>query len=168
MALPPQGAKNGPHSSPSSSLAAGQGNSSAHGPAAVTNQPPAQTEPTIRRWIEELEEAIVVLDEGIIVETNSRAPALFGRQAGTIQGWHLRELVTEESVMRLALFLEYDDPEPALVLGVRQDRRAFPLQMKAVASIIADGRRLRVTSLVRCGAVERPSDTTSIPPPEPA
>lgn len=165
MMLPPQGAKNGPDSSPSPGFAAGQGNSSDRGLVPTTNRQPAQSQPTIRRWIEELEEAIVVLDEGIIVENNSRAPALFGRQAGAIQGWHLKELVTEESLMRLTLFLEYDDPEPALVLGVRQDHRAFPLQMKAVASIIADGRRLRVTSLARCGAVERPPDTTSIPPP---
>ena len=107
-----------------------------------------------------MEEAILVLDSGVIVESNHRAPALFGRSAGAILGLHLKELVTSESVMRLAEFLEFDDSEPAVVLGMRQDDRAFPLQLRAIASIINGGRRLRVTSLSRCGAVERAVDTT--------
>jgi len=63
---------------------------------------------------------------------------------------HVKELVTNESLMRLAQFLETDDPEPAAVLGLRQDDRTFPVQLKAVASIISGGRRLRVTLLMRC------------------
>jgi hypothetical protein len=119
-------------------------------PLPANGSEPAQSEPTIRRWIEELEEPVVVLDSGIIVETNSRAHALFRMQAGTMVKLHINKLVTEESLMRLADFLEFDDHEPAVVLGLRQDRRTFPLQLKSMASIICNGRRLRVTSLSRC------------------
>jgi len=133
-------------------------------PASADNLESVQSEPTIRRWIEGLEESVVVLESGKIVEANSRAPMLFGRSVGEIVGLHLKELVSHESLMRLVHFLEFDDPEPTLVLGLRQDRRTFPLQLKAVASIIGEGRRLRVTLLTRCGAVEKPANRTTAPP----
>ena len=162
MSLPPQqGAMSSPPDAPSPGFATGYAQSN-HAPSASEAElGPVRSEPTIRRWIEELEEAIVVLDSGVIVESNSRAPSLFGRQEDrAILGCHIKDLVTEESLMRLANFLEFDDPEPAMVLGRRQDRRTFPLQLKAVASIIGNGRRLRVTSLNRCGAIDRAGEGT--------
>jgi len=158
--LSQQGAMNSPSDPLSPGLATGQAQCSDAPSASEAEPGSVQSEPTIRRWIEELEEAIVVLDSGVIVETNSRAPSLFGRVDGAIRGCHIKDLVTEESLMRLAHFLEFDDPEPALVLGRRQDHRTFPLQLKAVASIIGNGRRLRVTSLNRCGAIDRAGEGT--------
>ena len=128
-------------------------------PVSAASLESVRSDTTIRRWIEELEESIVVLDSGIIVAANNRAPTLFNRSVGAIMGLHFKELVTNESLMRLLHFLEFDDPEPALVFGLRQDDRTFPLQLKSVASIVGGSRRLRVTMLTRCGAVERAVDT---------
>ena len=168
MSLPPQGEVNGSPSPPPSGFAkgfaTGARGAAAHAAESDATEQSVPSESTIRRWIEELEEAIVVLDEGIIIETNRRAPSLFGRQVGAIRGCHIKELVTEESLIRLAHFLEFDAPEPAQVLGLRQDHRTFPLQLKAVASIIAEGRRLRVTALTRCGAIERLPGQQTLPP----
>jgi len=160
MFLPEPGCNHDLHSLPSSGLGSGAADSSVRAAVAEVGLQSLRSEPTIRRWIEGLEIAIVVLDTGVIVETNHRAPALFGRAAGAILGLHVKELVTTDSLMRLAHFLEFDDPEPAMVLGVRQDDGTVPLQLRAIASIINSGRRLRVTSLTRCGAVERAVDTT--------
>jgi len=157
------GPTNGVAGPPSSSCATGAGVPLARAKVYTTGIETEQFGPSIHRWIEELEEAIVVLDSGIIVESNSRAPSLFGRPARSILGWHLKQLVTGESLMRLSHFLEFDDPEPALLLAVRHDRRTFPLQLKAIASIIGNGCRLRVTSLTRCGAVEKAHDETTPP-----
>jgi hypothetical protein len=159
-ALPAQGSGNGLPFPQSSGLGSGAANSSARAPVAAAGLQSLRSEPTIRRWIEELDEAVVVLDSGIIVETNHRAPALFGRSAGAILGLHVKELVSNESLIRLAHFLEFDDPEPAVVLGLRQDDGTLPLHMKAIAAIICGGRRLRVTSLTRCGAVQKAVGTT--------
>ena len=141
-----------PHdSSPSASdLANGAVDSSIRAPVSSANLQCVGSEPTVRRLIEGLEVAIVVLDAGVIVDANIQAPALFGRSVGAILGLHVKELVTNESLMRLAHFLEFDDAEPILVLGLCQDQRSFPLQLRAVASIIGDGHRLRITSMTRC------------------
>ena len=160
MSPPEHGSNHDLHSLPSYGLGSGAAYSAVRAPVAEVSLQSLQTEPTIRRWIEGLEIAIVVLDTGVIVETNHRAPALFGRSAGAILGLHVKELVTNDSLLRLAHFLEFDVPEPTMVLGVRQDDGTVPLQLRAIASIISSGRRLRVTSLTRCGAVEKAVATT--------
>ena len=166
MPIPPQGGNRGPPSQPASGLANGAAEPVIREPASADDLRSVQSENAIHRWIEAMEESVVVLDAGIIVESNRRAPMHFGRSDGEIQGLHIKELVANESLMRLAHFLEFDDPEPTLVLGLRKDRRTFPLQLKAVASIVGKGRRLRVTMLTRCGAVERAVDPTTTPPEE--
>lgn len=143
--FPPQRAKPRDPCLSSSDLATGA-------PVFAANLQFVRSEPPLRHFIEGLEMAIIVLDSGIIVEANNQVPAFFGRSVGALLGLHVKELVTNESLTRLAHFLDLDAPKPVFVLGLCQDQPSFPLQLRAVAAIIGDGHRLRVTSLTRCGA----------------
>jgi PAS domain-containing protein len=102
----------------------------------------------VRRQLDELPGAVVLLDQGMIVEMNTRAPAILGRPAEQILCHSLKEFARSDDAPRLTRWLESELLSPLLVIAVGIGKGQVGIWLQQHGHFTYQGRRVCMTSLI--------------------
>lgn len=102
----------------------------------------------VRRQLDGMPGAVVLLHNGMIVEVNSRVAAILGCPAEQVIGHRLDEFTSVNDSSKLARWLQWEIQAPLLVVAVRKDGGVFSLQLERHGHMTFEGRRVCMTSLM--------------------
>jgi PAS domain S-box-containing protein len=90
-------------------------------------------------------EAVIIHDQGQILEANQAVTTLLGYSRDELVGQHLNQLITPDSQQLVAQLLEAESEEPYEVEGVTKNGTVIPLEVRAKI-VPFQGRQVRVSA----------------------